>query len=64
MKLSDVMSAMKLASYAEIGLVLFLIAFLLVSLDLWRSKQPELEHIRNLPLDDEQPTRNQGDRRS
>jgi hypothetical protein len=53
MKLSDVMSAMNLASYAEVGLVLFLFAFLLVALDLWRSKGQELERARQLPLADD-----------
>ncbi|HEV8246372.1 MAG TPA: hypothetical protein VGP93_11415 [Polyangiaceae bacterium] len=53
MKLSDVMSAMNLALYAELGLVLFLLAFALIALDLWRSKSSALEQARMLPLEDE-----------
>jgi hypothetical protein len=52
MKLSDVMSAMRLASYAEVGLVLFLLAFLLVVVDLLR-KPNELEQARFIPLTDD-----------
>jgi hypothetical protein len=53
MKLSDVMGAMQLSSYAEVGLVLFLVAFALVAFDLSRSQQAELERARHLPLGDE-----------
>ena len=53
MKLSDVMSAMRLSAYAELGLLLFLFAFVLVAIDLLRSKKSDLEHAQMLPLDDE-----------
>jgi hypothetical protein len=49
MKLSDVMSAMNLASYAEAGLILFLGAFVAVALDLAR-KGKALESHGSLPL--------------
>jgi hypothetical protein len=52
-KLSDVMSAMKLASYAEAGLVLFLLAFVLVVIDLMRSKPTDMERARMIPLTDD-----------
>jgi hypothetical protein len=49
MKLSDVMSAMNLASYAEIGLVLFLGAFLAVVVDIVR-RGKEYDARSHLPL--------------
>ena len=53
MKLSDVMSAMQLSSYAQVGLVLFLVAFCLIAVDVARRNRRELEHAQNLPLEDE-----------
>jgi hypothetical protein len=53
MKLSDVMGAMQLSAYAELGLVLFVFAFALVALDLARSSPSELERVQRLPLEDE-----------
>ena len=52
MKLSDVMSAMDLASYAEVGLVLFLAAFAAIAVDLLRRGR-SLEALGRLPLDSE-----------
>jgi hypothetical protein len=49
MKLSDVMSAMNLSSYAEIGLVLFLGAFLAVVVDIVR-RGKEYDARGSLPL--------------
>jgi cbb3-type cytochrome oxidase subunit 3 len=53
MKLSDVMSAMQLCAYAELGLLLFLLAFVLIAVDLLRRKKSELEEAQMLPLEDE-----------
>lgn len=50
MKLSDVMSALDLAVYAEVGLVLFLFAFALVAVDLVRRGRA-VERLAHLPLD-------------
>jgi hypothetical protein len=60
MKLSDVMSAMNLAVYAEVGLVLFLAAFALVAFDLIR-RGKKLEPLAMLPLadDEQQPEKSQ-----
>jgi hypothetical protein len=55
-KLSDVMSAMQLSSYAQVGLVLFLLAFVLIAVDVARKSQRELEHAQNLPLEKESST--------
>lgn len=49
MKLSDVMSAMHLASYAEVGLVLFFTAFLAVVYQVLRRGRA-LEELRTLPF--------------
>ncbi len=55
MKLSDVMSAAGLASYAEVGLVLFLAAFLVVAIRVfWFERSDVLEAVNRIPLDDEQ----------
>ena len=52
MKLSDIMSAMDLAVYAEVGLVLFLIAFAAVAFDVIRRGRA-LEAHAALPLERE-----------
>jgi hypothetical protein len=52
MKLSDVMSAMHLEAYAEVGLVLFLAAFLAVGIDVLRRGRTLEAHGR-LPLEPE-----------
>ena len=52
MKLSDVMSAMDLAVYAEVGLVLFLLAFAAVAFDVLRRGR-SLESHAALPLEPE-----------
>jgi hypothetical protein len=52
MKLSDVMSAMNLAVFAEAGLVLFLAAFAAVAIDVIRRGR-SLEALASMPLDPE-----------
>jgi cbb3-type cytochrome oxidase subunit 3 len=56
MKLSDIMSASGLSWYAEVALVLFILAFLLV---LWRIYRPsakaKYDRAARMPLDDEHP---------
>lgn len=52
MRLSDIMSQMGLASYAEVGLLLFFFTFLAVGIRVWRtSKETALEYA-HIPLDD------------
>ena len=51
MRLSDVISAMQLSHYAEIALVLFLLAFMAIALQLFgKRNQREWEAARRLPL--------------
>ena len=58
MRLSDVMSHAGLARYAEVALILFLIAFLAIVIRLFRrSNRDELERASRLPLDDDPPQR-------
>ena len=61
MRLTDVMSHSGLTRYAEIGLVLFVVAFVLIAARvLWPSRKEEIERDRFLPLDDDDdrpPTR-------
>lgn len=56
MKLSDIVSAAGLSWYAEVALVLFVVAFLIV---LWRVFKPSLkakyDRAARMPLDDEPP---------
>jgi hypothetical protein len=52
MKLSDIMSAAGLASYAEVGLILFTLAFFAVAIRvIWFERREELESIARIPLD-------------
>jgi hypothetical protein len=54
MKLSDVMSAMQLTSYAEVALVLFMAAFAAIAVHVFRAGSAEAwEHARHLPLEAE-----------
>lgn len=50
MKLSDVMSAMNLAAYAEVGLVLFMAAFVVIAAELLR-RGKALDELALLPLE-------------
>lgn len=56
MKLSDIMSAANLAGFAEAGLALFFLAFMLVALQVfWPGQTAEYEKLRRLPLAETQP---------
>ena len=56
MKLSDIMSAANLSWYAEVALVLFFLAFLIIVWRVFRpSKRAEWEKPARMPLDDEHP---------
>ena len=58
MKLSDVMSSMNLAVYAEIGLVIFMVVFAAIAVHLLRRQNaPAWEALRYLPLADTHPAR-------
>jgi hypothetical protein len=51
MSLSDIMSAAGLSGYAEVGLVLFLLAFISIAIrTLTRARSAEWERARQLPL--------------
>lgn len=56
MKLSDVMSSMGLAGYAEIALVIFFTVFVGVVIHVYRRDlSPHFERASRMPLDDENP---------
>ena len=56
MRLSDIMSKMGLASYAEVALVIFLIAFVAIVIKLvFFSKKSEIDHASRLPLEGDDP---------
>ena len=52
MKLSDIMSSMQLSGYAEVAMLLFMGAFIAVSISLFANRDSaEWERCRHLPLD-------------
>lgn len=54
MRLSEIVGAATgLAVYAEVGLVLFLLAFIAVLVQVvWKANQDEFQRAESLPLDD------------
>jgi hypothetical protein len=57
-KLSDVMSAANLASYAEVALVVFFVVFVLIVVRVVRGKK-EWHRARFLPLDGDADARSE-----
>lgn len=58
MRLSDVMSQMQLANFAEVGLVLFLFAFAVICIKVFFfSSKQEMEQAARIPLSDYEPTK-------
>ena len=65
MKLSDVMSNAGLAGYAEVALVLFVLAFLGIVLAVFRpSQKARMDAASRLPLDDDPTGQPEEDTRS
>jgi len=54
MRLTDIMSSIGLASYAEVGLVIFLIVFVAVTIRVLWMKRSVSDEIAQLPLDDDE----------
>jgi cbb3-type cytochrome oxidase subunit 3 len=53
MRLTDIMSNAGLSIYAEVGLVLFAIAFLVITIRIFQpSRKRSLDEASRLPLDD------------
>ncbi len=52
MRLSDIMSNMGLASYAEAGLALFFLTFLAVGIRVWKTSKETAIQYAHIPLDD------------
>jgi cbb3-type cytochrome oxidase subunit 3 len=56
MRLSDIMSNAGLAGYAEIALILFMVAFIAIVIRIFRpSRRNEMQAAARMPLDDEHP---------
>lgn len=56
MRLSDIMAHAGLSTYAEIALVIFLVAFLLIAVSIFApSRRQEFEDASRMPLDDVHP---------
>lgn len=53
MRLSDVMSAAGLSSWAEAGLVISVITFVAIVAWVFLRRRSRWEHIKRLPLDDD-----------
>ncbi len=65
MKLSDVMSAAGLAGYAEVALVLFLLAFLAIVIATFRpGNRRAMDAASRLPLNDDPAGEREEDNRS
>lgn len=65
MRLSEIMSHAGLSGYAEIALVIFLVAFLLIAVAVFApSRKKEFEEASRMPLDDlhpQSPRQSRGD---
>jgi len=55
MRLSDIMSAAGLSSWAEVGLVISFVTFLAIVVFIFARKRSSWEHARSLPLEDDAP---------
>ena len=56
MRLSDIMGHAGLSTYAEVALVIFLIAFLLIAVGVFApSRKREFDAASRMPLDDVHP---------
>jgi len=56
MRLSEIMSHAGLSGYAEVALVLFLVAFLLIAVSVFApSRKQEFDAASRMPLDDVHP---------
>lgn len=56
MRLSDIMSNAGLAGYAEIALILFMVAFIAIVIRIfWPGRRKEMQAAARMPLDDERP---------
>ena len=56
MRLSDIMGHAGLSTYAEVALVIFLIAFLLIAVGVFApSRTREFDEASRMPLDDVHP---------
>jgi cbb3-type cytochrome oxidase subunit 3 len=56
MKLSDIMGAANLSAYAEVAMILFLAAFIVIVITVFsRGRQRTYDAASRMPLDDEHP---------
>jgi cbb3-type cytochrome oxidase subunit 3 len=56
MRLSDIMANAGLSGYAEIALIIFLVAFLLIVVSVFApSRRKEFDEASRMPLDDVHP---------
>lgn len=56
MKLSDIMGAANLSAYAEVAMLLFIAAFIVIVITVFsRGRQATYDAASRMPLDDEHP---------
>ena len=56
MRLSDIMASAGLSGYAEIALILFILAFIGIVIRIFRpGRKREMDAAARMPLDDENP---------
>ena len=56
MRLSDIMSAAGLSSWAEVGLVVSFLTFVAIVIYVFWRRRSSWEHARHLPLEGDAPT--------
>lgn len=62
MRLSDIMGHAGLSAYAEVALVIFLVAFLLIAVSVFApGRKKEFDAASRMPLDDVHPQSPRGD---
>lgn len=61
MRLTDIMSHLELHVYAEIGLIIFLIAFLAVVIRVLTTRRTDSDRMASLPLQDDTALSSKGD---
>ena len=54
MRLTDIVSSIGLTSFAEVGLIIFLIVYVAVTIRALWMKRSETDEIARLPLDDDE----------
>ena len=63
MSLSDIVGNAGLAIYAQVALVIFFLVFVGIVIYVFLRRKSSWDHMRNLPLDDDEPVATKDDKR-